>query len=212
MSTAILTHRVTAAEYLTNEATAAQRHEIHLGQVLLTSGGPDAHGILVSALGGLLFAALRGKICRYLNSEIKVEVLATGSYYYPDVTIACPPNFVNRSAGVIDNPKVIFEVLSPSTEAFDRGAKFRAYEQIPTLNEYVLVDSESVFVEMYTRQTDETWRRTTYAGPAAILKLSSVAVSLSLGELHEDVLSLLVASYPSPTVLEALPRRTTVEL
>jgi Uma2 family endonuclease len=187
MSSAVLTPRVSVANYLEREELATEKHELHEGEVMLMSGGSDRHGLIGSALNGLLFAALRRKPCTFLNADNKVVVFATGSHYYPDSMIACPPNFVNRSSGVIDNPTVIFEVLSPSTAAFDRGPKFRAYEQIPSLQDYVLIESEDVFVEVFSRQSDGTWRRTTFSGQESIAKIPSVNIEIALSELYESV-------------------------
>ena len=174
------------ADYLEAELTATERHELHDGQVLAMSGGSANHSELCIALTEFR-QILKGKVCRYLGSETKVIVSSTGSYYYPDATISCPPNFVDRKNGVIDNPTIVFEVLSPSTEAFDRGAKFRAYEQIETLKEYVLISSDQPLVESFRRQADGLWIRSVVEGIETTLELASIGISIKLADLYEHV-------------------------
>ena len=172
------------ADYLEAELVATEKHELHDGQVLAMSGGSANHGIVCTTLIRHLQIQ---KECLCLGSEIKVIVPSTGSYYYPDATISCPPHFVDRKNGVIDNPTVIFEVLSPSTEAFDRGPKFRAYEKIPTLNEYVLVSSDQPLVESFRRQADGLWIRSVVEGLESTLELPTVNASIKLADLYEHV-------------------------
>jgi Uma2 family endonuclease len=174
------------ADYLEAELTATQKHELHEGQVLAMSGWSANHGELCEALSEFR-QILKGKRCRPLGSETKVVVTATGSYYYPDATISCPPHYVDRKNGVIDNPTVIFEVLSPSTEAFDRGAKFRAYEQLDSLKEYVLISAEQPLIESFRRQPDGLWLRQVVEGIHANLDLPSVEASIPLATLYADV-------------------------
>ena len=174
------------ADYLEAELVATERHELHDGQVLAMSGGSANHSELCIALTEFR-QILKGKVCRYLGSETKVIVSSTGSYYYPDATISCPPNFVDRKNGVIDNPTIVFEVLSPSTEAFDRGAKFRAYEQIETLKEYVLISSDQPLVESFRRQADGLWIRSVVEGIETTLELASIGISIKLADLYEHV-------------------------
>ena len=172
------------ADYLEAELTATEKHELHDGQVLAMSGGSANHGIVCTTLIRQL--QIQNE-CLCLGSEIKVIVPLTGSYYYPDTTISCPPNFVDRKNGVIDNPTVIFEVLSPGTEAFDRGAKFRAYEQIETLREYVLISSDEPLIETFRRQPNNFWLRVIVEGLDATLELPSVEASIKLADLYEHV-------------------------
>jgi Uma2 family endonuclease len=174
------------ADYLEAELTATEKHELHDGQVLAMSGGSTNHGELCDALSEFR-QILKGKVCRCLGSEFKVIVPSTGSYYYPEATISCPPNYVDRKNGVIDNPTVIFEVLSPSTEAFDRGAKFRAYEQIDSLKEYVLISAEQPLLESFRRQPDGLWLRQVVEGIHSNLELPSVEASIKLADLYEHV-------------------------
>ena len=172
------------ADYLEAELVATERHELHDGQVLAMSGGSANHTELVTSLIRILTT---NRPCRCLGSETKVIVPLTGSYYYPDATISCPPNFVDRKNGVIDNPTVIFEVLSPGTEAFDRGPKFRAYEQIDGLQEYVLISSDEPLIETFRRQPNGLWLRVIVEGLHATLELPSVEASIKLAELFEHV-------------------------
>jgi Uma2 family endonuclease len=173
------------ADYLEAELAATEKHELHEGQVLAMSGGSANHTESVTSLIRILTTH---RPCRCLGSETKVIVPATGSYYYPDATISCPPNFVDRKNGVIDNPTVIFEVLSPGTEAFDRGPKFRSYEQIESLKEYVMISSDQPLIESFRRQSNGLWLRQVVEGLEATLELPSVEASIKLADLYEHVL------------------------
>ena len=129
--------------------------------------------------------ALRGRPCRYRDENTKVRV-SDRNYYYPDGLIACPPHYVSNSTGTIDNPRVIFEVLSPGTKDFDREAKFDAYRLFPSFEEYVLIHSEVVRVEVFARQADGRWALSVYL-PGTVAHVESVGIELSLEELYEEV-------------------------
>lgn len=143
-------------EYFRLERSATTRHELWHGQRIRRPSGPYAHGRVITALAGQLEPQLR-ETCVFLTSEIKVVVPEINSYFYPDGSIACPPHVVDEVHGVIDNPTVLFEVLSPSTEAIDRGDKFRAYQSIPTLREYVLIDPLRHTLEVFVRRGADEW-------------------------------------------------------
>jgi Uma2 family endonuclease len=172
------------AEYLEAELTATEKHELHEGQVLAMSGGSANHGIVCTTL--IRHLKIQSE-CLCLGSEIKVIVPATGSYYYPDATISCPPHFVDRKNGVIDNPTVIFEVLSPATESFDRGPKFRAYQQIDNLKEYVLISSDQPLVESFRRQAEGLWILSVVEGLESTLELLTVNAFIKLADLYQHV-------------------------
>lgn len=177
--------RVPVEEYLAAEATALCRHEYLDGTVRAMPGVREEHALLTAALGDLIGPALRRKgACRLLDQDVQVLIPEFNSYTYPDRAIACPPKFAPQNLAALVNPKVVFEVLSPSTEAYDRGGKFRRYRALPTLEEYVLISSMEPLVEVYARPD---WALRSYEGPEAVAILASVGLELPLRELYADV-------------------------
>lgn len=170
--------RMSGEAFLDWEAEQEARHYLHDGVVYAMSGGSRNHGSITPVLSRMCGNALRGKTCRYRDENTKVRV-SEGNYYYPDGMIACPPHYISESAGTIDNPKVIFEVLSPSTKDFDREDKFDAYKLFPTFEEYVLIHSEVMRVEVFARQTDGKWGLSVYL-PGTAARVESVGIELPL--------------------------------
>lgn len=175
--------RVSIEEYLAGELVAETKHELYDGLVYAMSGTSTAHVMITSTLAGIGRDAFRGKTCRFVGIDAKVIVKEAGSSFYPDGLIACPPHWVNNRSGAIDNPTVIFEVLSPSTENYDRSRKFDAYAKLPSLQEYVLIYTRTRRIDVLSRGSDWTIRE--YPEGSAII--ASVGLELSLDELYEDV-------------------------
>ena len=175
---------ISPLEYLRREREAKTKHEYVAGSVCKMAGAGRNHIELTAALGFEVRTALRGKSCRNLDQDVKVWVAARDRYYYPDATISCPPNFVDDANGVIDNPTVVVEVLSPSTRTLDRGPKFADYRTLPTLRDYVLIDSEARKVEVFSL-IEGVWMVRAYAEGTAVLP--SVGVELDLDELYRHV-------------------------
>ena len=172
--------------FLAWEATQVEKHFLHRGEVYAMAGAGRNHGSITPALSRICGSALRSGTCRYRDDDTKVIVPETGSTYFPDGMIACPPNYVSDSQGIIDNPTVIFEVLSPSTKDFDREGKFDAYGTIPSLREYVLIHSEIARVEVFTRPEGGKWTLSVYL-PGTDALIESVGIALPLSELYEEV-------------------------
>lgn len=175
--------RVTIDEYLAGELLAETKHELYDGLVYAMSGASPAHVLLTSTLARMAGNAFRGKTCRFLGIDAKVIVSEVGSSFYPDGVVACPPHWINGQSGAIDNPTVIFEVLSSSTENYDRSRKFDAYARLSSLQEYVLIYTRARRVDVLSRGNDWTIRE--YLEGSAIM--GSVGLELSLDELYEDV-------------------------
>jgi Uma2 family endonuclease len=151
--------RLSVSEYLEWERAQPSKHEYHLGEVFAMAGGSPRHNFLSNAAGAELRAALRGKGCHVLSSEQRISAKADERYVYADVVAVC--GAVEQEAGkadVLANPRVVVEVLSRSTEAYDRGEKWDAYQRIPTLTDYVLISQASRHVEHYQREDDGSWR------------------------------------------------------
>ena len=175
---------VSPLEYLRREREAKTRHEYIDGVVCEMSGAARPHTRLTKNLHGMLYRLLGDGPCENSDQDVKVWIESSRRYYYPDATIACPPNFIDDDNGVIDNPTVVIEVLSPGTRNMDRGAKFADYRTLPTLRDYVLVDSESKRVEVFSLEEGE-WKGRIYAEGAA--HLPSLRFELSLNELYRRV-------------------------
>ncbi len=150
--------QMTYAEYVASEAVSPVKREYVRGQVYAMAGGSVEHAALALAIAGELREALRGKPCRVYGSDLRVRILDTDMATYPDATVVCgrletAPDDMN---GVV-NPTLLVEVLSESTEAYDRGAKAAHYRRIPSLKEYVLVAQDEARIEVYRRNDEGGW-------------------------------------------------------
>ena len=150
--------RMTEAEYLEAERTATERHEFLQGRCWAMSGGTLPHMRLQRNLVSLLGAALRGRPCEVITADLRIKSELTGLYTYPDASVVCGPmRFLDARQDTLLNPTVIFEVLSDSTEAYDRGEKFDHYRRIPSITDYLLVSQHKVQIEHFRRQPDGGW-------------------------------------------------------
>lgn len=179
--------KMSAEEYLAIDRAAEFRSELLDGEMVAMSGGSMRHSQLGVNLIVELQTALRGRNCQAFNSDFRVRVSAT-TYTYPDATVVCgKPALADERQDVLLNPIVIFEVLSPSTERYDRGIKLQRYRAIDSLEDYILVDQNQMRVERYTRSSGNTWTLRDYAGADATSTIESIGVSLALHRLYERV-------------------------
>jgi len=179
---------VSEAEYLQAERQAQTKSEYLTGQVFALAGASRAHNRLKDNIGGMLYSALRGSGCEFFTSDMRVRVVEASAYFYPDVVIVCGElQFEDEHQDVLLNPLVIFEVLSASTESFDRGEKFFAYRRLASLREYVLVSQDKLRVEHFIRQEGGEWLLREYAGADGVVRLESVAVELPMALVYEGV-------------------------
>jgi Uma2 family endonuclease len=180
------------AEYLAFEASSETKHEYVNGEVFDMAGGTIEHGALSMAVGTALSIALRGRPCRVLSSDVRVRVKATGISTYADVTVVCTRVEVDPddAHGVL-NPALIVEVLSDSTEAYDRGAKAAHYRRIPSLREYVLVSQREPLIEVYRRNERGNWELVAEArrGERAELASCGEVIALDVDEIYRDPLA-----------------------
>ena len=187
MSSAALSNRYTPEEYLTLERKAERKSEYLNGFITAMAGTSYEHCMLVANLSGEIRSQLKDGPCDVLTSELRVLVNSTGLYTYPDVTVVCGrPLFLDKVFDTILNPSVVIEVLSPSTETYDRGDKFAHYRRVESLREYVLVSQDKMRVERFTRQ-GEDWPRTTSDRPEEFLELPSIGCKVSLSEIYRRV-------------------------
>lgn len=190
-------------DYIARERSAENKSEFLQGETFAMAGGSPRHNLVCVNCAGTLRSLLRGKPCVVLSSDQRVWVEGTGLYTYPDVTVVCGSVRSHpKYDDTIVNPTLLVEVLSPSTEAYDRGTKFAHYRRITTLKEYVLISVEERIVEIFERADEERWILSTYASPAISLRLASLAIEVPLGEIYENLEALATGPEPS-----RVPRR-----
>jgi Uma2 family endonuclease len=147
-------------KYLAFERAAEERHEYADGKIFAMAGGTWEHSLIASNIGGELRNALIERPCTVHGSDMRIHIPPTRRYTYADVLVVCgQPVFTDEVRDTVVNPIVIVEVLSDSTESYDRGDKFEQYETIPSLRDYVLVSQKEVRIEHFQRQPDGTWQR-----------------------------------------------------
>jgi Uma2 family endonuclease len=191
MATDVITPDVTSIgpeEYLAGERDAQSKHEWIDGEVREMTGASRAHNLIVAALLRIFGNQLVSKPFELYPSDMRVRV-PDGPYYYPDVTVAPdPPALEDEHHDTLLNPLVIFEVLSPSTEAIDRGEKLDNYGRIPSLTDYLLVSQDRVRVDHCRREGEGVWRVTIITDPQARLALEGIGCELPLTEIYDRVL------------------------
>jgi Uma2 family endonuclease len=148
----------TAEEYLRLERQAEYKSEFINGEIIAMGGASPAHIVISMNLAGILYNQLRRRPCMSFNNDMKVRVTETGLYAYPDLSALCgKPQFADDAADVLLNPSVVIEILSPSTESYDRGAKSAHYRRLGSLEEYVLISQDGPRLEHYRRQPSGQW-------------------------------------------------------
>jgi Uma2 family endonuclease len=178
---------VSPAQYLDAERRATERHEYVAGSVFAMVGASRAHNLIAGSIFAELRAQLRGRPCETYVTDMRVKVARTGLYTYPDVVVVCgEPELEDDHRDTLLNPTLLVEVLSPSTERYDRGDKFAHYRQLPSLAEYVLVAQHRPAVERFVRQ-ERGWLLDTVTGLDAAVTLESVGCTLSLTAIYERV-------------------------
>ncbi|OUC13057.1 MAG: hypothetical protein B0A82_19415 [Alkalinema sp. CACIAM 70d] len=186
--TAINNESYTAEQYLELEVSAETRSEYWNGEIVPMSGGTPTHNKISSNMNGLLWLGLKGKPYDLFIADQRLAIPARNIYAYPDIMIL--PRPIELQAGRKDtvmNPILIAEVLSDSTEAYDRNKKFSAYRTISTFQEYVLIDQYQPHVEHYVKQGAHQWLFTEYDGLDQRIILTSISVEISLADLYENV-------------------------
>ena len=177
----------TPEEYLALEREAETKSEYINGEIYAMAGASREHNLISSNLARELGNQLRERPCETYISDMRVRVRPTGLYTYPDVVVACGrPRFDDAHVDVLLNPAVIFEVLSDSTEAYDRGAKFAHYRYLESLQEYVLIAQDRMQVDHYARMGNQ-WLLTAYSKPEETLDLPAIECAIPLEEIYARV-------------------------
>lgn len=199
--------RLTPAEYLAIEAASEIRHEFHDGEMFAMSGGSYWHNLVKDNFARALGNRLAARGCTVLTSDQRVKVDATGLYTYPDVVVFCgKPTFEDDIHYSATNPLLLAEVLSDSTEKYDRGVKFGHYRQLPSVEEYVVLAQDRVSIERYRRQRPgqaqisgpgraessgpgraEAWILTAVTDPEGTIDFESLGISVPVAEVYAGV-------------------------
>ena len=181
---------LTEEEYLCLERQAETKSEFHDGQMFAMAGGSPNHSLLANSMGALL----RDQVppaCRTFNSDLRIKVAPEGFYTYPDCSVVCGElEFFGSQGDVVLNPLLIVEVLSPSTEGYDRGKKFELYRAIDSFREYLLVHQDRRRVEHYSRQDDGSWLLREYSGAESSFSVTRLGAHISLADLYASALDL----------------------
>jgi Uma2 family endonuclease len=178
----------TSSEYLSLERQSEIRHEYLDGFVYAMAGESPAHSTICFNLSVVIGTQLRGTSCRGFSPNMKVRAGEAGLYSYPELAVACgEPAFEDEHGDVLLNPTVVFEVLSRSTEAYDRGEKFERYKRVETLRDYVLVSQDQPRLERFSLQPDGTWSKSEVSGLDSTLALDTINCRIPLAEVYERI-------------------------
>ena len=177
--------RFTPEEYFAWEEQQLERHEYIDGEVYAMSGGTINHGDIALNFGALLKSHMRGRGCKTLNSDCRVSIVGSTKYVYPDLSVTCDERD-QTTAQYITYPCLIVEVLSPGTEAYDRGNKFKMYRRNPSLQEYVLVSAEMIEIELFRKTDTDDWRIINYQAGDTV-ELKSINLICPIEQIYEDI-------------------------
>jgi Uma2 family endonuclease len=188
MAVAEKLQRISEAEYLQIERKAEFRSEYFAGEMFAMAGGTRAHSLIATNLLRELSSSLKATDCAAYNTDLRVKIEGTGLYTYPDVSVVCgEQRFLDDEQDTLLNPTLIVEVLSDSTEAYDRGKKFEHYRQIPSCREYLLVSQKEPRIEQFIRQPDGEWILREATGLDAQIRAPSLGIILRLAEVFAKV-------------------------
>ena len=189
---------LTEAEYLELDRRAEFKSEFFGGEMFASAGGTPMHSLIATNLASEFRARLKGGPCVAFNSDLRLKVEATGLYTYPDLSVICGPlQFAPSTTDTVVNPTMLAEVLSDSTEAYDRGKKFEHYRGIASLREYLLVSQTEPRIEAFMRGQEGPWELREAAGLNSSLAIPSVGIVISLAEVFANVQFLPAPIRPS---------------
>ena len=177
--------KFTIEEYLKMEREAEQKHEYFEGEIFAMSGAGERHNVIFSNLFGELAYKLKGNPCRPYGSDLRIHIPENTLFTYPDISIICRDIVTDdKDNDTVIQPSVLIEILSLSTRNYDRGNKFKLYRDIPSLKEYVLVDSEAISVEIFRFSVNGHWQLHEHKDLADSLHIISVGFQITLGEIY----------------------------
>ena len=180
--------RMTEDEYLERERASDRKSEFLDGEMFALAGASPTHALITSNVGAAFHQRLRERPCRVFSPDLRLRVSPSGLFCYPDVVVVCGElQFSDAEKDTVTNPLLVVEVLSPSTEGWDRGGKFARYRMLESLREVVFVSQGRVLVEQFTRQADGRWILTEATRLDEVLAVESVACDLPVSEVYEKV-------------------------
>ena len=183
-----LPRRLTPQEYLAIERNAEYKSEYFDGEMFAMAGASKRHNLIVTNIVRELSLQLKGRPCEVYSSDMRVKVSETGLYTYPDVVVMCgEAQFDDSQLDTLLNPIVIIEVLSKSTQGYDRSEKFAHYRMLETLAEYILVVQKMYLIEHYVRQPDNQWLLSEARNLQNVIQLPSIKCTLALSEVYDKV-------------------------
>ena len=181
-------HFVTEQEYLDMERSSEIKHEFHAGEVFAMAGGTPDHALITMNLGSTLKQAVKGLRCLVYSPDLRIKVEATDLYTYPDVSLLCgEPKFTKDNPPALTNPTLLAEVLSESSEGYDRGKKFHHYSRIPSLVAYLLISQNTPAIEQLVRQAEFQWEHRILGGLEAFVDIPSLQIRFSLADVFAGV-------------------------
>lgn len=179
---------VSPEAYLDMERASQEKHEYFKGEVFAMSGASMEHNEIAKNLNTIVLPFLKGKVCNMYGSDLRIHIPENSLYTYPDFSIICGmPETIDKEKDTIVKPSAIIEILSKSTKEYDRGTKFHLYRSIKTLQEYILIDSTSVSVEIYRRHSDNSWKLTEFNELSDSFVIATIDLTLSLKDVYQDV-------------------------
>lgn len=180
--------KLTPEEYLERERKSEERHEYFDGEIFAMSGAKRNHNKVATNVSGLIWQHLRSRDCESYSNDMRVFVPETGLYTYPDIVVVCgEPKFKDDVFDTLLNPNLLIEVLSETTESYDRGRKFQHYRGIESLREYVLVAQDEARIEKYVKQGDGFWLLSEAVGVDAEIEFSSIECRVALREVYDKI-------------------------
>lgn len=178
---------ISPQEYLTIERASEIRHEYYNGQMFAMAGATRAHNTIALNISRKFLEQFEDRDCEVYQSDMRVKVDSKGLYTYPDVVAACEPQFEDEEMDTLINPRVIVEVLSKSTEDYDRGTKFEMYRRLPSLQDYVLVAQDKMHIEHFQRQPDGRWILEEFDAPNRTLAFETSNCVLQVADVYTKV-------------------------
>lgn len=178
--------RISALEYLAWEKEQLEKHEYFEGEVFAMAGAQYRHNVICTNFFGEIYIHLKGKPCTPYGSDMRIHIPENTLFTYPDISIICNemvPSEMDEDTAIL--PSALIEILSPSTKNYDRGTKFKLYRDIPTLKEYVIIDSESVSIEAFRINQNGNWELEQYKSPDQLFTMPTLGFSIPVKEIYE---------------------------
>ena len=178
----------TPADYLAYERSHSDKHEYADGQIVLQAGGSRNHALIGINVTSSLHQQLRLRPCTVFGSDMRIVIPQARRYVYPDISVLCgAATFEDPLDDTLTNPTLIIEILSPSTERYDRGKKFQAYQTLDSFQEYLLIAQDAIMVEHFVRRSDKLWTFDVITDRASTVALTSIGCSLRLEDIYEKI-------------------------